>query len=451
MTDEWTYCTLGDLIEIKHGFAFKGAHFHEEPQGDILLTPGNFAIGGGFKGDRIKYYDGPVPEDYVLRERDLLVTMTDLSKQSDTLGYPAFVPASFDRRFLHNQRLGKILLKNKSTADPGFLYYVMCTSSYRHEVLASATGTTVKHTSPDRIKKYAFLLPPLPEQRAIAHILGTLDDKIELNRHMNQTLEEMARALFKSWYVDFDPVRAKMDGRWRRGHSLPGMPADLYDLFPDRLVDSELGEIPAGWEVRALGDVANEVRVSAQPQSIKLGTPYIALEHMPKRCLTLSEWDVADGVGSSKLRFKRGDILFGKLRPYFHKVGIAPVEGVCSTDIVVVVPVADCWFGFVLGHISSDAFVDYTDTTSTGTRMPRTKWRDMARYEIWLPDRIMAEAFTLQIQPWVKQIVSATHEFCSLAALRDTLLPKLISGELRAKNWKAEKETTEVVPTENNL
>ena len=90
-------------------------------------------------------------------------------------------------------------------------------------------------------------VPPLPEQRAIAHILGTLDDKIELNRRMNETLEEMARALFKSWFVDFDPVRAKMDGRWRRGQSLPGMPADLYDLFPDRLVDSELGEIPEGW------------------------------------------------------------------------------------------------------------------------------------------------------------------------------------------------------------
>ena len=96
-------------------------------------------------------------------------------------------------------------------------------------------------------------LPPLPEQRAIAHVLGTLDDKIELNRRMNETLEEMARALFKSWFVDFDPVRAKMEGRWRRGESLPGLPADLYDLFPDRLVPSELGEIPEGWEVKTLG------------------------------------------------------------------------------------------------------------------------------------------------------------------------------------------------------
>ena len=241
MFDGWTYFTLGDLIEIKHGFAFRGTYFHEEPRGDILLTPGNFAIGGGFKSDRIKYYDGPVPEDYVLQERDLLVTMTDLSKQSDTLGYPAFVPASSVRRFLHNQRLGKILLKDESVIDPEFLYYVMCTSPYRHEILSSATGTTVKHTSPDRIGKYALILPPLPEQRAIAHILGTLDDKIELNRRMNETLEGMARALFKSWFVDFEPVRAKMEGRWRRGESLPGMPAELYECFP------------TGWSIRSWG------------------------------------------------------------------------------------------------------------------------------------------------------------------------------------------------------
>ena len=174
--------------------------------------------------------------------------MTDLSKQSDTLDYPALVPANAEgRRYLHNQRLGKILPKGDGEICTKYIYYVMCSTEYRHEVLASATGTTVKHTSPDRIKQYRLSLPPLTEQRAIAHVLGTLDDKIELNRRMNETLEEMARALFKSWFVDFEPVRAKMEGRWRRGESLPGLPAEHYDLFPARLVESELGEIPEGW------------------------------------------------------------------------------------------------------------------------------------------------------------------------------------------------------------
>jgi len=110
------------------------------------------------------------------------------------------------------------------------------------------------------VPRFELLIPPLDEQRAIAHILGTLDDKIELNRRMNETLEAMARALFKSWFVDFDPVRAKLEGRWRPGQSLPGLPAHLYDLFPDKLVPSELGEIPEGWGVRPLAECIEVVR-----------------------------------------------------------------------------------------------------------------------------------------------------------------------------------------------
>jgi type I restriction enzyme S subunit len=277
------------------------------------------------------------------------------------------------------------------------------------------------------------LLPPLPEQRAIAHILGTLDDKIELNRRMSETLEQMARALFKSWFVDFEPVRAKMEGRWRRGQSLPGLPAHLYDLFPNRLVDSELGEIPEGWEVGRLGDVADNPRRSIQPNSILPNTPYIALEHMPRRCIALFDWGIADSLESNKFEFRKGEILFGKLRPYFHKVGVAPVDGVCSTDIVVVAPKGTVWFGFVLGHVSSVEFVEYTNAGSTGTKMPRTSWADMARYELVLPPEPIAEAFTDLIQPLIERIITVIHESRTLAALRDALLPKLIRGEIRVR------------------
>ena len=134
-------------------------------------------------------------------------------------------------------------------------------------LLGQATGSTIPKVASAPGNMPNLLLPPLPEQRAIAHVLGTLDDKIELNRRMNATLEEMARALFKSWFVDFEPVRAKMEGRWRPGESLPGLPAHLHHLFPDRLVDSALGEIPEGWEVRGLGEVVEQLRDSENPQS----------------------------------------------------------------------------------------------------------------------------------------------------------------------------------------
>ncbi|HHW14409.1 MAG TPA: restriction endonuclease subunit S, partial [Firmicutes bacterium] len=229
----------------------------------------------------------------------------------------------------------------------------------------------------------------------------------------------------------FEPVRAKMEGRWRRGESLPGLPVYLYDLFPDRLVDSEAGEIPEGWKIGTLGDVAMHPRRGIRPSEIEPSTPYVALEHMPKGCIALADWGIADKLESNKFHFKRGEILFGKLRPYFHKVGVAPVEGVCSTDIVVVTPRTPKWFGFVLGHVSSTALVEYTSAGSTGTKMPRTSWCEMARYAVVMPAESVAEAFTKEIRPVVDRIIASIHECRALAALRDALLPKLVGGEIR--------------------
>ena len=324
-----------------------------------------------------------------------------------------------------------IVRPNQDIVDSNFLYYSLRDDARIERAHTRVVQSVQANFSLSELSAVEISLPSLPEQRAIAHVLGTLDDKIKLNRRMNETLEEMARALFKSWFVDFDPVRAKMEGRWRQGESLPGLSTDLYDVFPDRLVPSELGEIPEGWEVGTLGDVAEPRRDGVRPELLDPDTPYIALEHMPKRCIALGDWSSAAGLASGKLRFERGDILFGKLRPYFHKVGIAPLNGVCSTDIVVMSPKESNWFGFVLGHVSSSAFVAYTDATSTGTKMPRTKWADMAQYKVVLPDTSVAKSFDSMVQPLITSILSAIHESHSLAAQLDALLPKLVSGEVR--------------------
>jgi type I restriction enzyme S subunit len=330
-----------------------------------------------------------------------------------------------------------LVLSPRDGVDRRFLKYLMLSPAVRSAMEARVTGTSGSHqrVRPSDLLSISVDIPvDLQEQRAIAHILGTLDDKMELNRRMSETLEAMARALFKAWFVDFDPVRAKMEGRWQRGQSLPGLPAHLYDLFPDRLVDSELGEIPEGWRVGNLGDVAENLRRGVQPDCIAPNTPYIALEHMPRRCIALFDWGTAEGIESNKFEFKKGEILFGKLRPYFHKVGVAPVDGVCSTDIVVVAPRRHLWTAFVLGHLSSVEFVDYTNAASSGTKMPRTSWADMARYEIVLPPEPIAEAFNTLVQTLIERIVSGISESRALAALRDALLPKLIRGEIQVKD-----------------
>ena len=224
--------------------------------------------------------------------------------------------------------------------DNDFLYYALLST---RSLLNSLTyGTIFQTITTKSFSEWRIPLPPPSRAKAIACILGALDDKIELNRKTNETLEAMARALFKSWFVDFDPVRAKAEGR------PTGLPDEISALFPDSFEDSELGEIPRGWGVTTLGAVAVNPRRSLHPKEISPQTPYIALEHMPKQSIALSDWGTSDGLASSKFQFSRGEILFGKLRPYFQKVGVAPVDGVCSTDIVVVVPRTPPWFASCL-------------------------------------------------------------------------------------------------------
>ena len=156
----WRIGKLGEVANIKHGFAFKGEYFSEVETGTILLTPGNFRIGGGFNYSKFKYYDGEVPIEYVLNRGDLIVTMTDLSKEGDTLGYSALVPMIDGKMLLHNQRIGKV---NSTLGNSWefYLYFTMQQKDYRDYILSGATGTTVKHTSPTRIYDYRIALPSL--------------------------------------------------------------------------------------------------------------------------------------------------------------------------------------------------------------------------------------------------------------------------------------------------
>ncbi len=315
------------------------------------------------------------------------------------------------------------LIADDAMANYRFIYYALLNA--RPKLVNLAVGAAQQNLSAATIKSLRFAFPPLDEQRAIASILGALDDKIELNRKMSATLEAMARALFKSWFVDFDPVRAKAKGRDT------GLPPAIAALFPDSFEDSELGEIPKGWRVGALGEVAKNQRRAILHADILDETPYIGLEHMPRRNIALDRWEHAAQLESNKSQFRRGEFLFGKLRPYFHKVGIAPVDGVCSTDILVVSPSSADWAAYVVLHLSSDELVAHTDRCSTGTKMPRASWEHIARYEVALPPISIARLFTTTIAQMMERMVSAIHQSRTIVELRDTLLPKLISGEIR--------------------
>lgn len=433
MANDWRAVSLGELFRVKHGFAIKSEYFTDEPQATVLVTPGNFAIGGGFQDGKRKYYNGQLHEDYVLKPGQVVVTMTDLSKESDTLGYAASIPHD-STIWLHNQRVGLLEFKNEIPTSPRFVEYLLRTHEYRSWIVGSATGTTVKHTAPGRIESFTTKIPPIEEQRAIARILGTIDDKIELNRHTNEALQAMAHALFKAWFVDYEPVRAKLDGRWQRGQSLPGLPAHLYDIFPDRLVESDLGELPEGWQMRSLDSIANYLNGLA----LQKFPPEIEDEFLP--VIKIAQLRAGNTTGAEKASTQikpeyvvvDGDVLFswsgslevevwnggrGALNQHLFKVTSAEVPK---------------WFYFLATrHHLSDFRAIAADKATTMGHIQR-KHLTEARVAVVPPESM--EKFDEVIASQFDQLVSNGQQSRSLAQLRDTLLPKLISGELRVQD-----------------
>ena len=319
--------------------------------------------------------------------------------------------------------------------DPVFLSFLLSSDAAITWLKTHAVGAVMPNLNEGVLRRLPLQLPPLPEQQAIARILGTIDEKIELNRRMNATLEAMARALFQSWFVDFDPVRAKAEGR-----QPAGMDAETAGLFPNEFDGAANGEVPRGWRVGTLREIARQERRAARPHATPSETPYIGLEHMPRKSIALGEWGTSEDVVSQKLWFRRGEILFGKLRPYFHKVGITVVDGVCSTDIVVLAPVTAEWFGIALEVVSSDDFVAFVTASADGTKMPRTRWKDMARFEVPIPPLAVAARFTQIVSGITALIDCNIRQSRSLAAARDMLLPRLLSGELRVRQVERELE-----------
>jgi type I restriction enzyme S subunit len=300
------------------------------------------------------------------------------------------------------------LVGRSDVCDTRFLYYGTKGRVHLEEY---------KGHFPDYRRKW-IPVPPLPEQRAIAHILGTLDDKIELNRRMSQTLEAMARALFKAWFVHFEPVRAKMEGRWRRGQSIPGLPADLYDLFPDRLVDSELGEIPDGWTCAELKDALEiadgrplppERRNDAGPVEVFGANGVIGRTDVPSvdsPCVILGKIGTCGSLHRSA-------------RPCWVTNNAFAIRAGRSVSLEF------AWW--LLSGIDFSQFV-------SGSANPYMPLKNFGHYKVILPTTKLLREFQIRAGVFRRQVDCLNAESRTLAALRDALLPKLISGEIRVKD-----------------
>lgn len=428
----WKTVRIGDHIKIKHGYAFEGEGISDIDNENILVTPGNFDIGGGFKSNKFKFYSGSIPDEYIFQTQDLIVTMTDLSKEGDTLGYPAFIPSSSKYTYLHNQRVGKVILED-DFFNKNFLYYLLCTDEYRNEVLASATGTSIKHTSPKRIESFSASVPMEAEQKAIAVVLRALDDKIDLNRRMNVTLEAMARVLFKSWFIDFDPVRAKMEGKQPFG-----MNAATAALFPSTLIPSTLSDIPEGWTIDEIGNVVTAVGGST-PSTEKSeywveglhawATPK-DLSNLKSPVLLSTERKITDAgmsVISSGL-LPAGTVLMSSRAPIGYiaipEVPVAINQGFIAMVCNKKLPNLYVW---LWTHNNLDTIKNHSNG-STFQEISKGSFRPLPCI---VPTDPVLQKFQEIVSPLWQKIVSNTKEAVSLEKQRDYLLPKLVSGDIR--------------------
>ncbi|WP_017939857.1 restriction endonuclease subunit S [Zestomonas thermotolerans] len=356
-----------------------------------------------------------------------------------TLGQVGLIPNQPFSRYVVSQSQMKLAC-NKQKALSEFIYYFFKSPAGQAALLANTSQTGVPAISRPvtSLKAIRLRLPPIAEQRAIAHILGTLDDKIELNRKQNETLEAMARALFKAWFVDFEPVRAKMEGRWQRGQSLPGLPAHLYDLFPDRLVESELGEIPEGWRVFSFGDVAQQGKGAVNPTD----EPGERFTHYSIPAFDASKMPVIElggSIKSNKTPVPDGAVLVSKLNPHIPRVwlvGQAGDRAVCSTEFIVWAPKPPANSAFLYCLASSSEFVESMCQLVTGTSNShqRVKPDQLREIRVFAANENVIAAFSNMVEALMNQVLQNSQQSRTLAQLRDTLLPKLISGELRVKD-----------------
>ena len=297
--------------------------------------------------------------------------------------------------------------------EPLFASYYFLTSEHQRWMMNQCShGATMASLNQGILERIELPLPPLRIQQRIAGILSAYDELIENSQRRIKILESMARALYREWFVHF-----RFPGH--ENHSR---------------VDSPLGEIPKGWEVKKLGEIAEVMRRNVPKGELDEPKPYVGLEHIPRRSLALDAWEIAAELGSNKLEFKKGEVLFGKIRPYFHKVSVAPFDGLCSADTIVISSRSPEHYACMVACVSSDAFVAEASATANGAKMPRANWGVLAKFPVVIPKGEVSDKFSELFGDIIAQQRALIFQIQNLRRTRDLLLPRLLSGQIDVSN-----------------
>jgi type I restriction enzyme S subunit len=436
MTDGYPVCRLGAVASVQGGFAFKSGDFIET--GVPVLKIKNVRL-REVDTTEPAHVDQSVAKDtarYFCKTGDLLISMTGSGPQApnSVVGRVARFTGPSDK-YLINQRVGRFVNQAPDKLDQRYLFYVLAQDETLWQLVSVATGSANQaNISGSQIESLEVPLPPLADQKAIAAVLGALDDKIELNRRMNETLEAMARALFQSWFVDFDPVRAKLDGR---------PPAALDPataaLFPEHLEETAIGHTPKGWEVKRINEVVEEVfdGPHATPPDVAEGPVFLGIKNLTGSALDLTDIrhiSESDWPRWTKRVMPRPlDIVFSYEATLGFFALIPPGLRCClGRRLALIRPNAKdghshFWFHQFIGPDFQRYLMQHSVQGATVDRIPLIQFPN---YLVLNPPPSLKEAFESRVAPLWAKIHSNADQSRTLATLRDTLLPKLLSGEL---------------------
>ena len=418
-------CSVGDVVSHKKGFAFKSKDYSES--GTPLVKVSDFDL------DTVSTSSTMLPESFLEEYADWRIEKDDIliatvgswgSNPNSVVGKVVRVVESAAGALLNQNT---VRLRTDEKCNQRFLFYCLKQNAFKEHCLNSAQGSanqasiTLSDIKNFRIPDHSYVT-----QQAIAHILGTLDDKIELNQKMNQTLEEIAKTIFKSWFVDFDPVRAKAEGR------PTGLPPEISDLFPDELVDSEIGEIPKGWDVTNVGEITSKETLKVK----KFSAEVKVLSAVNSGQLRLSEEYFTKQVFSKNIDnyyvVPRLSFAYNPSRINIGSIGLNLFDfsGAVS-PVYSVFTVREGMHWFFREWLNLGSTKGLIASLCSGSVRQSLKHPDMESILLVPPPTSVNTKFNEIYELFMKSIRVRNQENQVLSELRDTLLPKLISGELR--------------------
>ncbi|MBI5846182.1 MAG: restriction endonuclease subunit S [Deltaproteobacteria bacterium] len=431
MASEWVHRRIEDITE-KVGMGPFGSSIKVStfvPDGIPVIS------GQHLHGSRLQdgEYNFIAPEHAEKLSNSNVFQGDVIFTHAGNIGQVAYIPdTSRYERYIISQR--QFYLRcNRRKVLPPFITYYFKTREGQHKLLANSSPSGVPSIAQPvtYLRSIEVPTPPIPEQEAIVDILGSLDDKIELNRRMNATLEKMARAIFRAWFIDFEPVKAKVAGVT----SFQSMPQDVFDQLPDQLTETELGPTPKGWDVVSLDNLF-EINPRRPLKNGQIA-PYLEMADMPTRGHAPNRWD--ERAFGSGMRFMNGDTLVARITPCLENgktafVDFLPPEAIGwgSTEYIVLRPLPPLppIYAYCLARLPE--FRDFAIKNMTGTSgRQRVAASSLTHFKAARPIKSTALAFGKIVGPMFAMVSANQTESRTLALIRDALLPKLISGEIR--------------------